>query len=219
MWLCAARCISSECLERCAAPCAGAVRALRRCQRTARCAPDDAQCQQQACRAQCEPVFSALPIAPAGRIPEACPEQGPPAPGLPPELVGRWELVAASIVREAHEDEDMVVRADYGLRLRISPQGCFALETQLKASTLGAGNRLTFRVWGRVVMRGEREWVAQGEGGKVYGAACTEPRALELAGAALRTVAHVTFAVDGDTLSLAPVRSPSNALVFERVEP
>ena len=217
-WTCIAACIDRTCAQRCAAPCASAIAGLRRCLKAARCAAGDGACQRKACPQQCEGVFGALgPAAPAAPA-------GPCVPPLrsdhelPSDWVGQWELAGAGFVRDAPEEEQQSVRADYGLRLHLSAPGCFEMETRLKEATLGEGNSLTLRVWGQVVMVGEQEWLARAAGGSLSGEACGQPRTQPLPGLAGRTVTQVSCRLDHGSLSLMPVHLQARELLFERVK-
>lgn len=220
MWSCLAGCISQECAKRCAEPCRAAIQTLRRCRRAA-CPPGDVACQHRACPQQCEGVFGALPTGEAPQVPEPCGPGGPTSPGVPQELVGVWELQSGSFVRPKDKGEDALIRSDYTMRVRIEPQGCFVVETRLGSTSLGAGNALALRVWGRLVMLGEREWQAVREGGTLAGEVCGQSRAVLFEEPGGRVTAHVTYALEGGELVLesrAP-DSPITALSFERVEP
>lgn len=218
MWSCIARCIDGKCLERCAAPCKGALTGLRKCLRQARCAPDDSACWRSACPEACGRVFSSLEDgAPGGSPPAHCSPRAASAERLPEEWVGRWELTAASFVRQTHERDDQFVRADYGLRLRIVAPGCFEMETRLGAPTLGEGNALTLRVWGDVVVHSEQEWEARATGGTLTGVLCGQAHDVVLPDADGRSIARVRCSVDQGDLVLSRLGASERHLFFERV--
>ena len=220
MWSCLAGCLSKECAQRCAEPCKTAIQALRRCRRAA-CPSGDVACQHRACPQPCERVFGALPAGVASEAPEPCGPGGPASPGVPQELVGVWELQSGSFLRPKSKAEDALIRSDYTMRVHIAPQGCFVVETRLGSASLGAGNALALRVWGRVVMLGEREWQAVREGGTLTGEVCGRPRAVLFEKTGGQVTAHVTYTLEGGELVLESLDPGSHihALSFEQVEP
>jgi hypothetical protein len=219
MWSCIAGCIDGKCLERCAAPCKGALTGLRTCLRKARCAPGDSACWRSACPEACGRVFAAVERgAPGGSPPAHCTPRAPSAESLPEDWVGRWELSAASFVRTSHERDDQFVRADYGLRLRIVAPGCFELETRLGAPTLGEGNSLTLRIWGDVVVHSEQEWEARATGGALTGELCGKVHDVALPNEVGRSIARVSCTVDQGDLVLSRIGASERHLFFDRVE-
>jgi hypothetical protein len=108
-------------------------------------------------------------------------------------------------------------RADYEKTLRITPQGCFVMETQLADATLGQGNQLTVRAWGALRAEKSRPVVATFDtrSAQAVGSVCGHARVIDLArGKFLRPRYEVS--VEADVLTLTAQTESQQTFQFKR---
>jgi hypothetical protein len=140
---------------------------------------------------------------------------------VPKEVVGPWELSAASIQAEAIERpdaEEPTPRPDYVRTLQVTPGGCFILQTQLKDATLGRGNTLVVRAWGTFEVSEKEQVVLRIRDGQAVGPVCGEDRVLPLSKGRFHGPPY-TFDVEKDTLTLTAKAASKQTFQFQRVRP
>lgn len=157
-WACVSECISEECADECLRKrCQRVLDALIICSRRTGCGPAeaDASCIERNCDRLCEAAFGEPTKEQPKEAFDPCPTLKAPPVDVPDNLVGEWELSAASLEppKDAGvktEPEDREPRGDYARFLRITDRGCFVLTTPLQDESLGEGNRVTVRAWGTI---------------------------------------------------------------------
>ncbi len=222
-WVCVAECIDAGCVEQCLREgCEEALERLQICTTRAGCAPDDPECSARACGRTCERAFEPASVSPEKANEAPC--QGLTLEGggrVPEEVVGRWELSAATLKPEPKgtpTELEPEPRADYARTLEVTPEGCFVMRTELEDATLGQGNVLDVRAWGTFAVAGEERVVLRTQDGQAVGAVCGKPRVISLSKGKFRGPSY-TFTVEGDTLTLVAEDPSKRTFQFQRQMP
>lgn len=216
-WACVAECIDVKCIMSCYPPtCLRTLAALRKCAQREGCPPDDAACTEQNCEGLCDAAFGAPPDKNAPKFQDPCAGGGGTGAGVPGKLVGDWELIAATMQSvDAGEELEPTPRPDYTRRLRISPSGCFVLETPLSDPTLGNGNDVLVRASGQVRVQGKNRLTLETRAAHAEGNICMRPVTKALASTKFR-MPQFKFVVEGGILSLIAADAEHQAFQFER---
>jgi hypothetical protein len=220
-WVCVAECIDSSCMEQCLRKgCEEALNRLRVCTARAGCAPDDTTCSARACGATCQRAFEPAPRSPEKEKPQPCEGFTVEGPGsLPKELVGRWELSAATLKPEPEGTPDRLnptPRPDYVRTLEVTPSGCFLLGTKLEDATLGQGNSLEVRSWGTFAVTDDKV-VLKPKDGQAVGKVCGAPRVIGLSKGKFLGPRY-SFILEEDTLTLVMDDASQRTFQFQRAE-
>src|SRR5512140_465827 len=140
-WNCVAQCIDRRCADECLrGACEEQLSKLRQCPASQGCDAGDGACGASRCEDQCTAAFGVQAAAPP--LEPEDPGAGVRGGGVPRELVGTWELRAASVepFQRPGADPAPQPRPDYAKTLRIAPSGCYVVAFVLGAPTLGEGN-------------------------------------------------------------------------------
>lgn len=218
-WVCVAHCIDSTCVERCLREgCEEALEQLQLCTSRAGCAPDDTQCAARKCGETCQRAFEPAPPSPEKEKPRPCEGFQVEGPGrVPEELVGRWELSAATLRPEPRDEPERLTpspRADFRRTLEVTAEGCFLMETELEDATLGQGNTLDVRAWGTFAVT-EDKVVLRPRDGQAVGQVCGKPRVFGLSKGRFRGPRY-SFSVEEDTLTLVVDDASKRTFQFQR---
>lgn len=216
-WACVSECIDVKCILACYPPaCVRALGALRRCAEKQGCPPDDPGCTEQNCEPQCDAAFGERPKEQAPKFQDPCAGGGGSGQGVPKKLVGHWELIAATMQSvDVGEELEPTPRPDYTRVLRISPSGCFVLETPLTDPTLGSGNEVLVRSSGQVKVAGKDRLTLETNAAHAEGNICTRPVTKSLPSTKFRRP-QFKFVVEGGILSLIATTDARQAFQFER---
>lgn len=218
-WVCVAECVDTHCVDKCLKQgCEAALGRLKQCAAKSGCGDDDSDCVAEKCGPICKRAFEPAPPSPEKE--KASPCEGVAGSAVPEEVVGMWELSAASMQAEALERRDVEEpnpRPDYVRTLQVLPSGCFVLQTKLEDATLGTGNSLVVRAWGTFEVSGEDSVVLRIRDGQAVGPVCGDPRVIPLSKGRFRGPPY-TFDVDGDTLTLTAKAASKRTFQFERVK-
>lgn len=221
-WVCVSECIDRRCANKCLeGSCANPLAALKQCTVAAACPGDDPECARERCGGKCTAAFGHAEESQQRENTDPCASvQGGPAPK---ELVGGWNLRAASIEpieKRPGADPAPQPRADYEQVLEVKPNGCFVLSGKLEDETLGQGNHLVVRGWGRVTVEGKKKKVLRLEtlSGQVVGTVCSRDRVIDLAGGKFRGPKY-EYSVEADVLTLITQDADQQTFQFERGPP
>lgn len=218
-WVCVAECIDTQCVEQCLQRgCETALERLKQCTAKAGCGPDDSECTERQCGPICKRAFEPAPPSPEKEKPDPC--AGVTGSPVPEEVVGRWELSAASLqpgVLKHPDVEEPNPRPDYVRTLQVTPGGCFILQTQLEDATLGHGNQLVVRAWGTFEVTEEKQVVLRIRDGQAVGPVCGEERVIPLSKGRFRAPPY-TFDVEKDTLTFTAQAASKQTFQFQRVK-
>jgi hypothetical protein len=220
-WVCVAECIDASCVQQCLREgCEQALSRLGACTARAGCAPDDSTCSARACGGTCQRAFEPAPKSPEQERPRPCEGFSLEDVGAPPkEVVGRWELSAATLKPEpegAPARLNPQPRPDYVRTLEVTPSGCFLLKTKLEDATLGRGNFLEIRSWGAFAVT-ENKVVLKPKDGQAVGEVCGAPRVFGLSKGKFLGPRY-TFSVEGDTLTLVADDPSKRTFQFQRTQ-
>lgn len=219
-WVCVAHCIDATCVEECLREgCEEALERLQRCTSRAGCAPDDTQCAARQCGQICQRAFAPAPPSPEKEKPRPCAGFQVEWGGrVPEDVVGRWELSAATLrpeARTALERLNLAPRPDYRRTLEVTPEGCFVLETELEDATLGQGNHLDVRAWGTFAVADDTV-VLRPKDGQTVGQVCGNPRVIGLSKERFLERRYI-FSVEEDTLNLVADDPSKRTFQFQRM--
>lgn len=221
-WVCVAECIDSNCVENCLRKgCEGALERLQACTDKAGCAPDDTMCSARACGQTCQRAFEPAPPSPEKEKPSPCEGFAVQGGPVPKEVVGQWELSAATLMPKPKDVPTQLnpePRADYARSLEVTPEGCFLMRTRLEDATLGRGNTLEVRSWGSFAVSGEDKVALRTRDGQAVGAVCGKPRIVSLSKGKFLGPRY-TFTVEEDTLTLVADDPSQRTFQFQRVKP
>ena len=198
--------------------CEQALERLRACTEKAGCAPDDTTCSARVCGGTCQRAFEPAPKSPEKEKKEPC--EGFSTDGPPPkEVVGRWELAAATLKPEppgspARLNPDP--RPDYVRTREVTPSGCFILRTKLEDSAIGQGNFLEVRSWGSFAVTKDKV-VLKPKDGQAVGQVCGAPRIFGLSKGKFLGPRY-TFSVEKDTLTLVVDDASKRTFQFQRTQ-
>jgi len=220
-WVCVAECIDSSCMDQCLREgCEQALGRLRACTTKAGCAPDDTTCSARACGGMCQRAFEPAPKSPEKEKPRPCEGFSVESQGAPPkEVVGRWELSAATLKPEPEGSPARLnpePRPDYVRTLEVTPSGCFILRTKLEDATLGQGNFLEVRSWGSFAVTKDKV-VLKPKDGQAVGKVCGAPRVIGLSKGKFLGPRY-TFSVEKDTLTLVVDDASKRTFQFQRTQ-
>ncbi|MDC0713467.1 hypothetical protein POL68_33695 [Stigmatella sp. ncwal1] len=220
-WVCVAECIDSACVDQCLREgCETALDKLQGCTAKAGCAPEDTSCPTRSCGQVCQKAFEPAPPSPEKEQQDPCTAIGTQGAPVPKEVLGRWELSAATLKPEppgTPARADPQPRPDFVRSLEVRPGGCFLLSTQLKDATLGRGNQLEVRAWGLFAVSGDDHVTLQAKDGQASGPVCGKPRVIPLSKGKFRGPRY-TFQVEKDTLTLTVDDASQRTFQFQRVE-
>jgi hypothetical protein len=218
-WVCVADCIDEGCVEQCLRQgCEKALGRLQACTEKAGCAPDDTTCSARACGATCQRSFEPAPRSPEKEKPQPC--EGFKVEGsgqVPPKVVGRWELSAATLKPEFKSELERLnptPRPDFQRTLVVTPGGCFVMSTALEDATLGRGNALDVRAWGTFAVTDDKV-VLQPKDGQAVGRVCGKPRVFGLSKGKFQGPRY-TFSVEEDMLTLVADDPSKRTFQFQR---
>jgi hypothetical protein len=218
-WVCVAECIDSSCMDQCLREgCERALGRLRACTEKAACAEEDSACAARSCGGTCQRSFEPAPKSPEKEKPQPC--EGFSTDGPPPkEVVGRWELSAATLKPEppgspARLNPDP--RPDYVRTLEVTPSGCFILRTKLENATIGQGNFLEVRSWGSFAATKDKV-VLKPKDGQAVGEVCGAPRVIGLSKGKFLGPRY-SFSVEKDVLTLVVDDASKRTFQFERTQ-
>lgn len=221
-WVCVAECIDRRCADECLrGDCEQQLSALRRCPASEGCDAGDGACGVARCEEPCVAAFGAPAAVPSPEPADPC--EGMRGGAVPKELVGTWNLHGASMEpfdRRAAEPTPQP-RPDYAKVLRISPTGCFVMELELGAATLGEGNGVVVRGWGTVTAQesGEKKLLAfHTISGRAAGNVCGKPRAVDLFGGQFRSPV-VEYDLKGKDLYLTRTTPDRQTFQFAKGPP
>lgn len=217
-WVCVAECIDTHCVEQCLKQgCEVALGRLKQCTAKSGCGSDDSDCVAEKCGPICKKAFEPAPPSIEKEKPNPC--EGVTGAQVPEEVVGTWELSAASIeaaVVERTEADEPNPRPDFVRTLQVTPGGCFILQTKLEDATLGRGNALVVRAWGTFEVSDKDSVVLRIRDGQAVGPVCGEDRVIPLAKGRFRGPPY-TFEVEKDTLTLTAKVASKQTFQFERM--
>lgn len=217
-WVCVAECVDTHCVDKCLKQgCEAALGRLKQCTAKSGCGTDDSECVAEKCGPICKRAFEPAPPSPEKEKPDPC--AGVAGSPVPEEVVGTWELSAASIEAGAIENpaaEEPSPRPDYVRTLEVTPGGCFILQTRLEDATLGRGNTLVVRAWGTFEVSEKEQVVLHIRDGQAVGPVCGDERVMPLAKGRFRGPPY-TFDVDKDTLTLTAKAASKQTFQFQRV--
>lgn len=220
-WACVSECIDQECVLGCYPPtCLRVLAALRTCAERRGCPPDDARCTEETCEAHCDAAFGARPKGRAARAPDPCVAHAAPDGGaMPRKLVGDWELIAATMPSvDAGQELTPTPRPDYTRYLRVTPSGCFVLETPLAVPTVGSGNEVVVRSSGQVRITGKDQLTLQTTRAHAEGSVCLRPVSKPLPSRRFRRPGF-QYVVEGRILSLTANTEGKETFQFKRADP
>ncbi|KFE60138.1 hypothetical protein [Hyalangium minutum] len=218
-WVCVSECIDSSCMDQCLREgCEQALGRLRACTEKAGCAEDDSECSARLCGGTCQRAFEPAPKSPEKEKREPC--EGFSTDGPPPKkVVGRWELVAATLKPEppgapARLNPDP--RPDYVRTLEVTPSGCFILRTKLEDSAVGQGNFLEVRSWGSFAVAKDKV-VLKPKDGQAVGKVCGVDRVIGLSKGKFLGPRY-SFSVEQDMLTLVVDDASKSTFQFQRTQ-
>jgi hypothetical protein len=222
-WVCVAECIDASCVDHCLREgCEAALERLQRCTEKAGCAPDDTKCSARVCGQTCQRAFEPAPRSPEKEKPTPCTGFTVEGGGRPPpELVGQWELSAATMMPEPEGEPTPLSpepRADYARSLEVTPDGCFLMRTKLEDATLGQGSALEVRSWGTLAVTGKDKVALRTKDGQAVGPVCGKPRVISLSKGKFLGPSY-TFTVEKDTLTLVAQDPSKRTFQFQRKKP
>lgn len=219
-WVCVAECVDTQCVDKCLQQgCEAALGRLKQCTARSGCGPDDSECVAERCGPTCKRAFEPAPPSPQKERTNPC--AGVAGAPVPEEVVGTWELTAASMEAEAmdrRKTEEPHPRPDYVRTLQVTPGGCFILQTQLEDATLGRGNTLVVRAWGTFEVSEKEQVVLRIRDGQAVGPVCGDDRVIPLSKGRFRGPPYI-FDVEKDTLTLTAKAASKQTFQFERVPP
>ncbi len=220
-WVCVAECIDAACVDQCLRQgCETSLDKLQSCTEKAGCAPDDTSCPTRTCGQVCQKAFEPAPPSPEKEQQDPCASVQASGAEVPKDVVGRWELAAATLKPEppgTPARADPQPRPDFVRSLEVQPNGCFVLSTQLKDATLGRGNQLEVRAWGLFAVAKDDKVTLQAKDGQATGPVCGKPRVIPLSKGKFRGPRY-KYQVEGDTLTLTLDDPSKRAFQFQRVE-
>lgn len=221
-WVCVSECIDADCVDQCLRKgCEEALTRLRSCTEKAGCAPDDTACSARVCGQTCQRAFEPAPRSPEKEKPQPCEGfTGQVRGKVPQELVGQWELSAATLKPEPKEEAaelDPKPRSDYARILEVWPNGCFRMQTKLEDATLGRGNTLEVRAWGALEALEDEKVSLRTRDGQAVGQVCGKPRVIALSKGKFLGPRY-TFSVEEDTLTLVVDDASKRTFQFQRVK-
>jgi hypothetical protein len=221
-WVCVAECIDAGCVDNCLRQgCEQALARLQLCTSRAGCAPDDTTCSARTCGKTCQRAFEPAPPSPEKEQPTPCTGFTPEGGGkLPPEVVGRWVLSAATLQPLPKGTPGRLnpkPRADYARSLEVTPEGCFVLRTALDDATLGQGNSLEVRAWGTFATAGDDKVTLLPKDGQAVGPVCGKPRVIGLSKGKFLGPRY-KFTVERDTLTLVAEDKTQRTFQFQRAK-
>lgn len=222
-WVCVAECIDRRCANRCLeGACANPLAELKQCTVKAACPGDDPQCARERCGPRCLAAFGRAAESQLQENADPC-AQFPGDSKVPKELVGGWNLSAASIEpveTRPGTDPSPQPRADYELVLEVKPNGCFVLSGKLEDETLGQGNHLVVRGWGKVTVEGKRKKTVRLEtqSGQAVGTVCSRDRVIDLAGGKFKGPRY-EYSVEAGMLTLTSLDADKQTFQFQNGPP